>query len=425
MKVLLVGSGGREHALAWKISQSRRVKKLYCAPGNAGTMEVAENVAIPAENVPDIVQFAKEQMVDLVVVGPEDPLCLGLVDALTAAGIRAFGPSAAAARLEGDKAFAKEIMRHRSVPTAEARIFTKYRDARAYVASRDAGVVIKAAGLAKGKGVIVCDDPAAGLIALERVMVAREFDDAGDTVVVEEKLTGPEVSVLAFVDGRNIYVMENAQDHKPIGEGDTGPNTGGMGAYSPTTLLDERLLQQVEAEVLVPIIDSLRSEGIIYKGVLYAGLMLTTGGPKVLEFNCRFGDPETQPILMRLKTDLVDVFEAVIDEKLDSITLEWDPRWAVCVVMASRGYPGGYESGKPISGLAEAASIPDVMVFHAGTRMVGRQVLTAGGRVLGVTAVGETFEAARKRCYEAVEKIHFEGAYYRRDIGARAMKAPP
>lgn len=420
MKVLLVGSGGREHALAWKMARSKRLKKLYCAPGNVGTADLAENVPVKAEDVAGIVGFAKEQKIDLVVVGPEDPLCLGLVDELEAHKIRAFGPSKAAARLEGDKAFAKEMMRNRSVPTAEARIFTKYRDAKSYVATRDAGVVIKAAGLAKGKGVIVCDDPAAGLIALERVMVAREFGPAGDTVIVEERLTGPEISVLAFVDGHSIYVMENAQDHKPIGEGDTGPNTGGMGAYSPTTLLDDRTLRQIESEILVPIVDSLRTEGITYKGVLYAGLMLTTGGPKTLEFNCRFGDPETQPLMMRLKTDLIDVFEAVIDEKLDSMTLEWDPRAAVCVVMASGGYPGDYQSGKPITGLKEAGALEDVVVFHAGTRMLGDQVVTAGGRVLGVTALGGSFEDARRRCYEAVDRIHFADAYFRRDIGAKA-----
>ncbi len=422
MRVLLVGNGGREHALAWKISQSPRLSMMYCAPGNSGTQEIAENVPIKAEDTLELVKFAREQKIDLVVVGPEDPLCLGLVDELSAAGIRAFGPSKTAARLEGDKAFSKEIMRHRSVPTAEARIFTKYRDARSYVASRDAGVVVKAAGLAKGKGVIVCEDPVAGLLALERIMVTREFGDAGNTVIVEEKLTGPEVSVLAFVDGHNIYVMENAQDHKPIGEGDTGPNTGGMGAYSPTALLDEKLLRQVESEILVPIIDSLRTQGIVYKGILYAGLMLTTGGPKVLEFNCRFGDPETQAIIVRLKTDLVDVFEAVIDEKLDSITLEWDRRSAVCVVMASGGYPGDYASGKPITGLEEARTVPDTVVFHAGAKRIGSQVVTAGGRVLGVTALGDTFEAARKRCYEAVSKIQFDGAYYRRDIGAQALR---
>ena len=420
MKVLLVGNGGREHALAWKIGQSSRVSQLFIAPGNAGTAEIGDNVPIEANNLPELVQFAQREKVDLVVVGPEEPLCAGLVDELTQAGIRAFGPARAAARIEGDKAYAKDLMRVHAIPTADARTFTKYRDARAYVASRDAGVVIKAAGLAKGKGVIVCDDPAEGLIALEKIMVERTFGPAGDTVLVEEKLTGPEVSVLCFVDGHTLYLLENAQDHKRIGEGDTGPNTGGMGAYSPTRLLNDDLLRQIEAEILVPIVDALRTDGAVYKGVLYAGLMLTAGGPKVLEFNARLGDPETQPILMRLKTDLVDVMEAVIDDRLDRITLQWDERPAACVVMAAGGYPGSYETGKPITGLADAAAMPDVAVFHAGTHLQGKQVVTAGGRVLGVTALGKDLEAARKRCYEAVSKIHFEGAYYRRDIGAKA-----
>lgn len=421
MKVLLVGNGGREHALAWKIGQSPRVNQLFIAPGNAGTAEIGDNVPIEANDLPAIVQFAEREKVDLVVVGPEEPLCAGLVDDLQKAGIRAFGPSRAAARIEGDKAYAKELMRLRAIPTADARAFTKYRDARAYVASRDAGVVIKAAGLAKGKGVIVCEDPAEGLVALEKIMVQRAFGPAGDTVLVEEKLSGPEVSILCFVDGRTLYLLENAQDHKPIGEGDTGPNTGGMGAYSPTRLLSDDLLRQVESEILVPIVDALRTDGAVYKGVLYAGLMLTVGGPKVLEFNARLGDPETQPILMRLKTDLVEVMEAVIDDRLDKITLQWDPRPAVCVVMAAGGYPGPYESGKPITGLDEAGAMPDVAVFHAGTRLEGSQVVTAGGRVLGVTALGKDLEAARQRCYQAVSKIHFEGAYYRRDIGAKAV----
>ena len=423
MKVLLVGGGGREHTLAWKIARSPRADRIFCAPGNAGTAEVAENVPIDAEDVPAVVKFARAEKVDLAIVGPEDPLCMGMVDELEAAGVRTFGPTKAAARLEGDKAFAKEMMRHRSVPTGEARIFTKFRNARTYVASRDAGLVIKAAGLAKGKGVLVCDDPAAGILALEKIMVERAFGRAGDVVLVEERLTGPEVSVLAFVDRKTIYVMENAQDHKPIGEGDTGPNTGGMGAYSPTTLLSGKLLRQVESEILVPIVDALRMDDVQYKGILYAGLMLTAGGPKVLEFNCRFGDPEAQPILMRLQTDLLDVIEAAVDDKLDSISLQWDPRAAVCVVMSSGGYPGPYEKGIPITGLAEAGALEDVVVFHAGTKTAGNQVVTAGGRVLGVTALGDTFEAARDRCYQAVEKIHFDGAYCRRDIGAQAMAA--
>ena len=427
MNVLLVGSGGREHALAWKIVQSSRLTRLYCAPGNVGTapLEKTENVPLKVDDVGGIVDFARQQKVDLAIVGPEDPLCLGLVDELEAAGIRAFGPCREAARLEGDKAFAKEMMFNRAVPTAETRIFTKYKDAKAYVGTRDSGLVIKAAGLAKGKGAIVCDDPAAGLLALERIMVQREFGSAGDKVLVEERLVGPEISVLAFVDGSNIYIMENAQDHKPIGEGDKGPNTGGMGAYSPTELLNDRLLGQVESEILVPIVDAMRAEGITYKGVLYAGLMLTAGGPKTLEFNCRFGDPEAQPLLMRLKNDILDVFDAAIDGKLDTITLDWDPRVAVCVVMSSKGYPDTYEIGKVITGLDDVKSMSDVVVFHAGTKALGDKVVTAGGRVLGVTALGNTFEDARKRCYDAVDKIHFDGAYFRRDIGAKAMADQP
>lgn len=422
MKVLVIGSGGREHALAWKIAQSPKVQRLFCAPGNAGTANVAENVALKVDDLDGIIAFAKKEGIDLVVVGPEDPLCLGLVDVLTAAGIRAFGPTKEGARIEGDKAFAKELMQNRSVPTADARMFTKFRDAKTYVASRDAGVVIKAAGLAKGKGVIVCEDPADGILALERIMIQREFGHAGDVVLVEEKLVGSEVSVLAFVDRDNIYVMENTQDHKPIGEGDTGSNTGGMGAYSPTPEPDEKVLRQIESEILVPIVDACRTERIVYKGVLYAGLMLTAGGPKVLEFNCRFGDPEAQPLMMRLKTDLVDIMEAVIDDKLDQVTLDWDPRPAMCVVMSSGGYPGSYENGKEITGLADADAMEDVVVFHAGTKQTSGKVVTAGGRVLGVTALGDTLQVAQQRCNEAIDKIHFDGAYHRKDIGAKAMK---
>ncbi len=422
MKVLLVGSGGREHAIAWKLARSSGLTRMFFAPGNAGMADLGDCVPVQAEDVAAVVRFAKQEKMDLVIVGPEDPLCDGMVDALQAAGIRAFGPTQAAARLEGDKAFAKEMMRQRSVPTGEARIFTTFRDAKAYVASREGGVVVKAAGLAKGKGVAVCDDPADAILALENIMVKRIYGTAGDKVVVEEKLTGPEVSILALVDGHTIYVMDSAQDHKAIGEGDTGPNTGGMGAYSPTRLVNDRSMHQIESEILVPIMDALRSEGVTYKGVLYAGLMLTAAGPKVLEFNCRFGDPEIQPLLMRLKSDLLEVCMAVVEGKLDSMTLEWDPRPAICVVMASGGYPGDYQKGKPITGLADAGAMEDVVVFHAGTKALGKQVVTAGGRVLGVTALGDTLDAAARRCYAAVDKIHFEGAYCRRDIGAKAMK---
>lgn len=421
MDILVIGGGGREHALVWKLKQSGRVKRLFCAPGNAGTGRLARNVDIKANDLAGLVDFAKKEKIGLVVVGPEDPLCLGLVDLLTAAGIRAVGPTKVAAQLEGNKAFAKHIMQQCSVPTADARIFTQFKAAKTYVATRDAGIVVKAAGLAQGKGVIVCDDPADAILVLERIMVKHEFGAAGDTAIVEEKLVGTEVSVLSFVDENNIYVMENTQDHKAIGDGDTGPNTGGMGAYSPTPEPNDTVLRQIEEEILVPIVHGLRMEGITYKGILYAGIMLTAGGPKVLEFNCRFGDPEAQPLMMRLKNDLVDVFEAMTDNKLDQITLEWDPRPALCTIMASGGYPAAYESGKPITGLPEAEAMENVVVFHAGTRLSGNQVLTAGGRVLGVTAMGATLKAAQDRCYEAVSKIKFEGACWRRDIGAKAL----
>jgi phosphoribosylamine--glycine ligase len=420
MKVLVIGSGGREHALVWKIAQSKGVKKLFCAPGNAGTADLADNVDISAEDVPKLVEFAKREKLDLVVVGPEDALCAGIVDALAAEKIRAFGPSRGAARLEGDKAFAKQLMRQHAIPTAEARIFNSYKAAKTYVATRDTGLVVKAAGLAKGKGVIVCDDPSEALLALDRIMVNREFGAAGETVVVEERLVGPEASILAFVDGRTIYVMESAQDHKPIGDGDTGPNTGGMGAYCPTPVITDEILSQVERQIFVPIIDAMNREESPYRGVLYAGLMLTHNGPKVLEFNCRFGDPETQPILFRLQSDLVEVIEAVLAGKLDSVTLRWDPRPAICVVMAAGGYPGEYKKGVEIAGLADAAS-DDVVVFHAGTRTLGGKVVTAGGRVLGITARGPTLAEAQRRAYVAAERIHFEGAYYRHDIGAKAL----
>ncbi len=418
----MIGSGGREHAMAWKFAQSPKLSKMFCAPGNPGMAELGENVSLPVDQTAAVVDFAKKEKIDLVVIGPEDPLCNGLVDELNAIGIRAFGPTKAAAQLEGDKAFAKKMMRSRSIPTGEARVFTDYQDARSYIASREGGVVIKAAGLAKGKGVSVCDDPATGLIALENIMEKKIFGSAGDRVLVEERLSGPEVSILALVDGQTIYVMESSQDHKPIGEGDTGPNTGGMGAYTPVPLVDDRMMQEIETEILVPIVDALRSEKITYKGVLYAGLMLTHGGPKVLEFNCRFGDPEAQPLLMRLKSDLLEVCDAVVDGKLDTMQLEWDSRPSICVVMASGGYPDSYEKGKIITGLEDANAMDDVVVFHAGTSKARGNVVTAGGRVLGVTALGDDLKAASDRCYAAVDKIKFDGAYCRRDIGAKAMK---
>ena len=421
MRVLIVGSGGREHALAWKIAQSDRLTKLYCAPGNAGTRAIAENVNVDANDLPGLLDFARQQSIDLTIIGPEDPLCAGVVDLFTEAGLRIFGPSSAAARIEGDKAYAKQFMKSAAIPTAEARIFDDYEKAREYVATRDCALVVKASGLAKGKGVLVCAGPAEALLALDKIMIEKQFGAAGDTVVVEERLTGPEISIHALVDGRNIYVLEPTQDHKPIGEGDTGPNTGGMGAYSPAAILDDNMMRKVCAEILVPAVDAMTRRNTPYKGVLYAGLMLTAAGPKVLEFNCRFGDPETQVLLARLQTDLLDVFDAVIDGTLDHITLDWDRRAAVCVVFASKGYPGAYSRRKLISGLDAAGEIEDVVVFHSGTAQAQGRIVTNGGRVLGVTALGEDVSTARDLAYRAAGMIDYNGAYYRKDIAQQAI----
>lgn len=422
MNVLLVGSGGREHTIAWKLAQLKNIDKLYIAPGNPGTAKCGKNVDIKATDIDKLVNFAKENKIGLVVVGPEDPLANGLVDAVEKAGIKAFGPSGVAAQLEADKAFAKQMMRASAISTAEGQVFDRFSDAKAYIASRDEAVVIKAAGLAMGKGVFVCDDPADGILAAEKIMVNRIFGEAGSKIVVEDKLLGEEASILAFVDGHNIYMMESSQDHKAIGDGDTGPNTGGMGAYSPAPVVTDALTNQISREILVPIVDGMNRNGTPYKGVLYAGVMVTAGGPRVLEFNVRFGDPETQPILMRLKSDLLEVMLAVCDEKLDEVMLKWDPRPAVCVVMASGGYPGEYQKGKKITGIEDAEKLDSVKVFHAGTAMKDGDLVTAGGRVLGVTAMGDTIADAKKRAYEAVEKIKFEGAYYRRDIADKAIR---
>ena len=421
MRVLIVGSGGREHALAERLARSDHVKQVFCAPGNGGTEAVAQNVSLAPEALEDLASFAAEQRIDLTVVGPEAPLCAGIVDRFQAAGLPIFGPTQAAARLEGDKAFAKRLMRESLVPTAEARTFDRYQDARTYVATRDTPQVVKAAGLAAGKGVIVCDDPADALLALERIMVERQFGDAGRTVVVEEKLKGPELSVLAVVDGHTLYVLEPSQDHKPVGEGDTGPNTGGMGAYSPAPAATEAMMDRIDREILVPIVNALEREGAPYQGLLYAGLMLTAGGPKVLEFNCRFGDPEAQAVLPRLESDLFELLHATVHQKLEEIELKWDPRPAVCVVMASQGYPGAYEKGKEIRGIETAEAAAGVTVYHAGTKRVDGRIVTSGGRVLGVTALGDDLAAAQRRAYEAVDCISFEDAFCRRDIATRAL----
>ncbi|MFZ0035503.1 MAG: phosphoribosylamine--glycine ligase [Sedimentisphaerales bacterium] len=422
MNVLLIGSGGREHAIAWKLAQSKNLGKLYIAPGNPGTAQCGKNIPIGINDTNKLVDFAKQNTIALVVVGPEDPLAAGAVDVFEAAGIKAFGPSAGAAQLEADKAFAKQMMRASAISTAEGQVFERFADAKTYIASRDEPVVIKAAGLAKGKGVFVCDEPADGILAAEKIMCDKIFGSAGDKIVVEDKLLGEEASILAFVDGRNIYVMESSQDHKPIGDGDTGPNTGGMGAYSPAPVVTEEMMDKIIREIIVPVVDGMNRNGTPYKGVLYAGLMITAGGPRVLEFNVRFGDPETQPMLMRLKSDLLETMLAVCDGKLDEVTLQWDKRPAVCVVMASAGYPGEYKKGKIITGIAQAEQLQDVVVFHAGTAAKNADIVTDGGRVLGVTAMGQTIADAKAKAYQAVDKIKFDGAYCRRDIADKAIK---
>ena len=422
MKVLLIGNGGREHALAWKLAGSTRVTALYAMPGNPGTAQVADNVPIDPMDFAAVTKFVRESGIDLVVIGPEDPLAAGLADVIDAMGVKVFGPTKAAAQIEADKWFAKELMRHQAVPTAEARTFTNADAADEYIKMRNAPLVIKASGLAKGKGVTVCYKPEHAHDAINTVMRKGAFGAAGARVVIEELLTGPECSILAFVDRRNIYIMETAQDHKPVDDGDTGPMTGGMGAYSPTPVVTDTQLSAIERDIFVPVIDGLAREGIQYRGVLYAGLMMTAAGPRVIEFNCRFGDPECQPLMMRLQSDLAEVLMAVAEQRLDQIELKWDPRPAMCVVATSKGYPGNYPKGLQITGIDKAETIPDVKVFHSGTAIKDGKLVTDGGRVLGITALGKTIADAQKRAYEAIKHVQFDGIHYRTDIGRQAVR---
>ncbi len=422
MRILVIGNGGREHALVWKIAQSQRVRKLFCAPGNAGIAELAECAPISATDIDKLAAFASEQKIDLTIVGPEMPLCAGIVDVFDAQGLRAFGPNKRAARLEGSKVFTKEILLKYNVPTASAAIFNSADDARAHLRKVGAPIVVKADGLAAGKGVIVASSVEEAEQAVAEIMEQKVFGAAGAQVVIEECLCGEELSVMALVDGRSFQMLASAQDHKRALDGDRGPNTGGMGAYSPTPLLDENLHEQV-AGIFRQTLGGLRAEGIQYRGALYAGLMITQRGPQVLEFNCRFGDPETQVVLPRMDFDLVDAVEATLNGSLDRLALKWKSEAAVCVVIAAGGYPGRYQPGQPIAGLKEAAKSGKVCVFHAGTRRnAGGQIVTDGGRVLGVTALGENIEKAARRAYEAVQQIHFDGAHFRRDIAARAIQ---
>jgi len=424
MKVLVVGSGGREHALAWKISQSPHVEKVYAAPGNAGISQVAECVPVSTEMVISLRDIAEEKQVDLTIVGPEAPLAEGIVDIFRKKGLRIFGPDSEAAELESSKVFAKTLMRTHGIPTAEFKVFDAFEAAKDHALHRPEPMVVKADGLAAGKGVIVCDTRDEAIKALELIMMEKAFGKAGDRVIIEDKLEGEEASILAITDGETILELPTSQDHKPAFDGDTGPNTGGMGAYSPAPVVDEDLASRIKSDVVVPTIHAMNTGGHPFAGVLYAGIMITEDGPKVLEYNVRLGDPETQPILMRLKSDIVPILSSVADGKLDAESWEWDDRPTVCVVMASGGYPGSYTKGIPITGLEDAGSLEDVQVFHAGTKFDDNTVVTAGGRVLGVTALGHDIAAATKRAYEAVDKISFDKAQYRTDIAAKALARP-
>jgi phosphoribosylamine--glycine ligase len=421
MKILVIGSGGREHALAWKLEQSPGVERIFCTPGNAGTAEIAENVAIPATDLPALARFAKENNVDLTVVGPDDPLAAGIVDLFVAEKLRVFGPTRSAARIESSKIFAKELMRAQKIPTAKASTFSNSDEALRYCEQLQFPVVIKADGLALGKGVIVAPDAATARLTINSMMNEGRFGDAGRRIVIEEFLRGSECSLHALVDGKDYRLLESARDHKRVFDGDRGPNTGGMGAFSPANNWNRQLEDQFDKKIMQPLLRGLREEGIIFRGLLYPGLMITETGAHVVEFNCRFGDPETQAILPRMKSDLLPLLESTIDGKIDNCTIEWDERAAVAIVLASGGYPGKYETGKPISGLNEAAKLQDVHVFHAGTRRANGGVVTAGGRVLAVTALGSTIAGARTRAYEAVSAIHFDACHYRRDIALGAV----
>lgn len=429
MKVLIVGNGGREHAIAWKIAQSPQVDRVFVAPGNAGTAVDAENVEIAADDIAGLVKFAKQNEIGLTVVGPEIPLCDGLVDAFGEEGLRVFGPSKAAARLEGSKVFCKNILRSADVPTADFHEFRDAASAERFINERysetpdDVPLVVKADGLAAGKGAIVCSTRDDALIAIDTIARQKQFGSAGDRMIIEDRLQGVEASILAITDGKTILTLPPAEDHKRAHDGDEGPNTGGMGAYCPTPSIDDKTLRWVESSVLVPTVHVMKRQRNPFRGILYAGLMLTPQGPKVLEYNVRFGDPECQPLLMRLKTDFFELLNATVDRRLSEIgSLEWDERPSVCVVMASEGYPGDYEKGKPIRGLQEAAKLEDVKVFHAGTKLGSDEVpVTSGGRVLGVTALGDSVAAAKLQAYKAVKCIRWDGAWCRKDIADKAI----
>jgi len=428
LKVLVVGSGGREHALCWKIAESPRCKKLYCAPGNGGISQIAEIVNISADDINALLKFAKDQSIDLTVVGPEVPLVKGIVDLFSANNLKIFGPSKELARIEGSKIFAKELMRRFGVPTADFMVFEDAQEALKYLDTIKAPVVVKADGLAAGKGVVVARNISEAKDAVKKMLLGGAFGEAGKKIIIEECLSGQEASIIVVSDGNNVVPLASSQDHKRVFDDDVGPNTGGMGAYSPAPVVTEEFFKKIMDSVIYPVINGLSKDGTPYKGVLYAGIMITDKGPMVLEFNARFGDPETQAILPRLKTDIVDIIQRSIDGALSGYKLDWDQRPCVSVVMTSGGYPEAFEKGIEIEGLEEAKKMKDVTVFHAGTKLGKRvsdknqTVLTSGGRVLNVTAIGADYKKAIENCYNALAKIRFEGMHYRRDIGSKAIK---
>jgi len=424
MNILVIGSGGREHALCWKIKQSAKVKRLYCAPGNGGIAQIAECVAIGPEDIDGLLTFVLQKKIDLTVVGPEVSLVGGVVDAFAKKGLKIFGPSQAAAQLEGSKVFAKEFMQRRNIPTAGYQVFNNPAAAFTFLQQAKFPIVVKADGIAAGKGVYICADLKEAKAAIDQIMVQKIFKKAGDKIVIEECLQGPEASVLAICDGKHFLVLPTAQDHKRIFDDDKGPNTGGMGAFSPNALVTADVLDKIISHIIEPAIRGMYQEGNPFKGVLYAGLMLTADGPKALEFNVRFGDPETQCILPRLQSDIVDIFLAACEGRLHELKVQWDERACVCVVVASGGYPGSYPSGYAISGLDDIKD-ENTVVFHAGTKNDGGNLVTSGGRVLGVTALGRNLEVARLQAYNAVDKIRFDHMFFRRDIAGQPLKEKP
>jgi phosphoribosylamine--glycine ligase len=422
MKILVVGSGGREHAIVWKLAQSRSVDKIYCAPGNAGISQIAECVDISPDNFDALIDFVKYDWIDITIVGPEDPLSKGIVDAFEKEGRKIVGPSKLAAQMESSKVFAKEFMRRHRIPTADYKVFTTYANAEEYVRMKGAPIVIKADGLAAGKGVIVAPTVDEAIEGLKLIMKEKAFGEAGNKVVIEECLQGEEASYMVVTDGDAIMPLASSQDHKRVFDEDAGPNTGGMGAYSPAPVVTKEVESVVMDKIIKPTIYGLKSEKIKFKGILYAGLMIKDGVPSVLEFNCRLGDPETQPVMMRMTNDLLDVSMAIADEKLAGIAADWRENASVCVVIASGGYPGKYQKGFSINGLGEAKKLDNVVVFHAGTAFKDNNFVTNGGRVLGVTALGNDIRAAKEKAYEAVGKIKFDGMHYRKDIADRALR---